>query len=160
LSAIAAIATVVLSIIGYNAVTGRDDDPPESAVVLTGTQVGPDGLAYEGEYRALRVGLEEIFVMARPSADAPPHEWVHVAAQRTATRADAEAGTEDGRWRAELPIGQITEDWLVEYAIVRAGLQGVGSSDALEELRREGPDASVVIRSGETQVATPDASTP
>lgn len=154
MSAIAAAAGVIVTIIGVGAVTQR----AETSADLVGTSIviGPDGIRGEGEYLSLHPAREEILVMARLEDAAEPYTWVHVEAARDPERVDAEAGIEDGVWEAVIPVSGISEEWRVVVGIVEAGLQGLGSDAARRELEAEGPEAAIVLRAGGPIVVSQD----
>lgn len=154
LQAIAAIIAILIPLLGINAVLSRDD-VAEAVASVTTMQHGPDGVRSEGDYRALRIGEEEIFIIGRPGDDAEADQFTTVRAQRTPTETDEAAGTEDGTWTARMPI-DITEPWTFQVLIARAGVQGIDDPGLLEELRTSGPDASVVLHASDPVTVDPN----
>jgi hypothetical protein len=146
LSAAAAIATVVLTIVGFNAITSGQERVPSAS--LTRWVQGEDEIRYEGEYRELRGEEEAILVMGMPPDATEEEEWTVVRAERTPTSTDDAEGTEDGTWTARMPLA-IMEGWSVQVVVARGGLQGVSDPDALEQLRRLGPEAAIVLHASD-----------
>lgn len=157
LSAIAAVVGVIATVFGIGAITRPSDSSEHTSADLVGTSIviGPEGIRGEGTYVSLQPAREEILVMARPEDASEPYTWVHVQAEREPERVDADAGIEDGAWEAVIPVPDINEEWRVVVGVVEAGLQGIGTPEALREVEEEGPEADIVVEAGAPIVVSP-----
>ena len=154
IQAIAALGALALGVAGVTIFANRErngEPLPGAEVSVIRVSVGEAGIAVEGEYRRLRSGREVIVLMGHPEGSGA-EDWTHVEADLLPTRVDSDAGIEDGEWEARIPV-EVTQEWVIQPAVVRGGSSGVTADDE-EELRREGPDAEAVTATGEARTVS------
>lgn len=150
LQAIAALVVPVIAILGFlgiNSLAGdQDGEARTDRVEIAEARLDVDTLAVDGSYADLLPDSETVVVLVRLSGGDDPG-WVADEAELEPRETSGER--QDGDWAAGIPV---TEEGVYEVsaAIIPARSGGGFDSSTRDELRTEGPDASIVKSSSET----------
>lgn len=148
LSALAAVAAVVVSAYGITRATQGDNATPADPLAsIRSISADANALTWGGTYEHVIPASHDVVLMANLDGAAHPEEWdVVIIAGLAAERRDG--GGESGTWSATAPVGDVSV--LQSYAVVLPKIPpGVGLQDVLQELRKYGPTSDLVIHSSE-----------